>query len=628
MSSEYPPISEHGVIGNLETCALVTRDGAIDWCCLPDVDSPSVFASLLDAQRGGHFTVQPSARYSSTQSYVPATNVLETDFVVPGGEVRLTDWMPFPDPDRPDPTPSVIYRWLSCTEGSVELDATFAPRMQYGRERPRMGADGAVVHAAGDCAQLTLAGSPALSAGDGEASATFTLTDGDDAWFALAYGPAGPPDPAAVRRSYRRTIAAWREWVHTCESPGECLYGGRWHELVVRSELVLKLLIQYDTGAIAAAPTTSLPERVGGARNWDYRFNWLRDAALTVQALYKLGHVAEARNFFDWLLSRVYEDPASIRPVYGLHGRVDIPEQTLDHLEGYRESTPVRIGNAANGQRQLDTYGELVLAMYETSRYGVGITESNWTALREIVDYVARVWREPDAGIWEVRTEPRQFVYSKVMCWVALDRGIKIVERTANDFEGPAERWRVERERVKRAVLERGYDPEADAFVQTFGADGVLDATALLVPIVGFLPFDDPRVQGTIDAVQRELTTDEGLVYRYNGDDGLPGGEGTFLLCTFWLVDALALSGRVREARSLFDTVCEYASPLGLFAEEVAADGDRLLGNFPQGFSHLGLINSALYLDRVHENRQVGPEPLGIGPETPVGQPTPGDRGR
>ena len=605
-SERYPPLSRYGVIGNLDTAALVNCDGSVDWLPLPHVESPSVFAAILDADRGGRFQVRPVDPYQSAQRYRRGTNVLSTDFYVPSGRGTLTDWMAFSE--RTDDPPDVLYRKLACTDGSIDFAADFAPRPNYARSVPEFVETDRGVIARSDETDLLLSGPTSFAVDRHSARTTVSLGAGETAWFALRYGHDGPHDPRTFQDALERTIQAWRTWVHRCDHPSQCIYDGHRHHLVVRSELVLKLLTHTETGSIVAAPTTSLPETVGGTRNWDYRYNWIRDAALTVQALYKLGHVAEASSYFSWLLTHVYEEPASIRPLYGLHGETSTAEETLDHLEGYRGSAPVRVGNDAHDQLQLDVYGELVLAMYETSRYGETITRSDWGALREILDYVVDVWRRPDAGIWEVRTEPRQFVHSKVMCWTALDRGVRIVEET--DLEGPVERWRATRAAVRDAVLSRGYDAEQGSFVQAFGGDA-LDATALLVPIVGFLPFDDPRVQGTIDAIERRLTTDRGLVYRYDGDDGLPGSEGTFVLCSFWLVNALALSGRVDEAEALFDSITSHTSPLGLLSEEIDSESGMLLGNFPQAFSHLGLINSALYLDSATRDRQPGPEPLG-----------------
>ena len=397
-------------------------------------------------------------------------------------------------------------------------------------------------------------------------------------------------DAGSVRDA---TVEFWRDWVHDCN--GRCVFGDVRHDLVVRSEVTLKLLTHRETGAIVAAPTTSLPENVGGVRNWDYRYNWIRDAAFTVQALANLGHHEEADAYFEWFVGLCHsDDPEALQPLYGLHGDTDLTERTADHLEGYRESRPVRIGNAASEQLQLDVYGELVEAIYQTSRAGASIDADDWDAVRDIVDHVCEVWDRPDKGIWEVRCGPRHFTYSKLMCWVALDRGLAIAED--GGFDAPTDRWRGTRGTIRETILAEGYDDSLGSFVRAFDERDALDATALLIPVVSFLPADDPRVEGTIDAVRERLGTGDGLLYRYEGADGLPGEEGAFLLCSFWLVDALALAGRLEEATETFETVLERASEHGLLAEEVDPETGALLGNYPQAFSHLGVLTSALLL--------------------------------
>ena len=608
----YKPLEDYGIIGNLETCALVSRDGSIDWCCFPHLESPSIFASILDADRGGYFAVRPALPFESEQEYIDRTNVLRTHFQTDSGQVTVTDFMPVPTDGQPNHLPSrALYRRVSCISGTTELEVTVTPRFEYAQQLPRLKstADGVVVHGSDDMAFL--ASSVPLQVVEHDIVATPTLTEGDESWFMLAYEDETPIQETDCQDRLDRTIDYWRDWAHHCTNLSDCVVGGPWHDLAVRSGLVLKLLTHRETGGIAAAPTTSLPEEIGGVRNWDYRYNWLRDAAFTVQALYKLGHASEANEYFSWLLSCVgqcHDDPSDLQPLYGLHGNPDLEERILEHLSGYRNSAPVRIGNAAKDQRQLDIYGELILGIYETALYGEHITADEWAVIRRIINYVCEIWDEPDHGIWEVRSEPQHFVYSKVMCWAALDRGLKIVDET--EFEGATDRWQHCRSTIRSTVLEEGFSDTVDSFVRSFGTEN-LDATSLLIPIVGFLPFDDPRVQGTIDATFDRLTTETGLVYRYEGEDGLPGGEGTFVLCSFWLVDALALSGRLEEAKELFDTVCGYANPLGLLAEEINPETGEQLGNYPQAFSHIGLINSALYIRRIEGQEQVGTEPLG-----------------
>jgi GH15 family glucan-1,4-alpha-glucosidase len=605
---DYKPLEDYGVVGNLDTVALVGCDGSVDWCCLPHLESASVFAALLDAQVGGSFSIRPACDYEAEQSYRERTNVLETTFETASGSLTVTDFMPVIPPGSTDRTPfDALYRRVHCTQGRVPLAVSFRPRFDYARAVPEVQTipEGVEATTGGESLSLTT-GVPVGVAG-AEATATPALDGGDRRWFVATYGHRKPLDTRRFEELLDGTVAFWRDWSHDCDE-ADCPVAGTGHDLATRASLVLKLLVHRETGAIAAAPTTSLPEEIGGVRNWDYRFNWIRDAAFTVQALYSLGHVSEARAFFRWMLSHCAENPAEIQPIYGLHGERDIPEYELDHLAGYRFSRPVRVGNAAATQRQLDVYGELVLGIYETALHGEYIRPDEWATMRSIVDYVCDVWREPDAGIWEVRSPPEQFLHSKVMCWAALDRGIAIAEESS--FEGNIDRWAAERAAVREAIEGRGYDDERGSFVRSFGSPH-LDSTSLLLPVVGFLPADDDRVQNTIETIRDDLTTDEGLVYRYEGHDGLPGGEGAFLLSSFWLVDALALSGRLDEARDLFDRLREYCSPLGLLSEEVQPETGELLGNFPQAYSHLGLINSAVYINRMAGERVTVPEPIG-----------------
>ncbi|MFC6724030.1 glycoside hydrolase family 15 protein, partial [Halobium palmae] len=404
-------------------------------------------------------------------------------------------------------------------------------------------------------------------------------------------------------------VGYWQEWSHASEGEQDpAIVEGPWRELVVRSELVLKLLIHHRVGSVSAAPTASLPEEIGGVRNWDYRFNWVRDGAFTVLSLLHAGHAKEAQDHVEWFLNLSQaERPEDIQPLYSLHGETDTTERELDHLSGYRDSAPVRVGNAASDQRQLDIYGELVLAIYKAFENG-GITRQDWESVREIVDYVCDVWENPDKGIWEVRGEERHFVYSKLMCWVALDRGVAMVEEW--DRNGPADRWREVREEIRDDVEERGYDEDVGAFTQCYEGDA-MDATGLLVPLVGFLPATDERVLNTIDVVQERLQ-DGPFVDRYDGDDGLPGGEGAFLFCSFWLVEALALAGRVEEARDTFEELVTHAGALNLFAEEIDPGTDAFLGNFPQAFSHVGVLDAAVYLAHAEGRGHDGVTPIGI----------------
>ncbi|WP_256392712.1 glycoside hydrolase family 15 protein [Natronoarchaeum rubrum] len=606
---KYRPIAEYGVVGNLETVALIGRDGSVDWCCFPHVESPSLFARLLDTERGGHFGVTPARPFEASQRYLDRTNVLQTRFETASGRATVTDFMPVPraaggagDAHR------ALYRKVECEDGPVELNVRFEPRFDYAQTAPTVERSSHGVVARGDDESAFLTSSVEFDVDEGSdddasptmgkdgAGAALTLAAGETRWLVLGYDRELPDRPAEHRRTLDDVVEYWQDWAHECPDDGTCPIGGPHHDLAVRSALALKLLIHADTGAICAASTTSLPEEIGGVRNWDYRYNWIRDSAFTVQALAELGHVEEAKDYFELCLSHCSSGPpAEIQPVYGLHGHDDLPERTLDHLSGYRDSAPVRVGNAAHEQRQLDVYGELIVGVHETTRYGAEITDRAWAAIRDIVDYVCGAWEQPDVGIWEIRDDPQHFVYSKVMCWAAIDRALRLADET--DYEGPVERWRDVRREIEETVLDRGYSDELDSFVRSFEADEQLDAATLRIPMVGFLPPDDKRVQGTIDAVSDRLTTDDGLVDRFEGDDGLPGEEGAFVVCSFWLVNALALAGRDDEARDLFEDVCEFVSPLGLLSEEIDRETGELLGNFPQAFSQIGLINGALALE-------------------------------
>ncbi|WP_137283430.1 glycoside hydrolase family 15 protein [Halorussus salinisoli] len=629
----YAPLESYGVVGNLETAALVADDGSIDWFPFPHVESPSVFAAILDADRGGRFAVRPTVGFESEQRYRERSNVLETTVRTAGGRATVTDFMPVVSHDYSVRTPRrAMYRRVSGDAGEVSVRVSFAPAFDYARTSPsfeRTDADGRVdltVRATGTENDPTLLLSGATDGTrtdawefeirDDEVRGTATVAAGETKWLILSGD--GPPDdasPTPVRPADLETVLAetddyWRRWAHDCPDESACVFGGPWHDEVVRSGLTLKLLAHDETGAIAAAPTTSLPEDIGGVRNWDYRYSWIRDAAFTAQAFYNLGHEDEAKVYLSWFLELCdATDPENLQPLYGLHGDSDLDERLLEHLSGYRDSAPVRVGNAAEDQLQLDIYGEILDAVYEISRYGLDVDEDDWEAVRAVVDYVCEVWDRPDEGIWEVRCDPQQFVYSKVMCWVGLDRGIEMLDN--GGFDGPREKWASVREEIRETVLDRGYDEEIGSFARSFDGEN-LDATGLLLPIIGFLPFDDDRVQGTIDATIDRLVTDRGLVHRYEGEDGLPGDEGAFLLCSFWLVDALALSGRTGEARDRFESVLEYASSVGLLAEEVDPRTGSHLGNTPQAFSHIGLVNSALYLGRTAGREQKGPEPKGV----------------
>ncbi|MDJ1431464.1 glycoside hydrolase family 15 protein [Halostagnicola sp. A-GB9-2] len=611
--TRYLPIEDYGVVGNLETCALVAPSGSIDWFPFPHLESPSILAAILDADRGGRFRIGPTDSFETDRRYVDRTNVLETTFHTADGTATVTDFMP--PAGQVDHPKKVLYRKVECTAGTVDLEVDLDPQFDYGRAEASIESVEKGVLAEGGEERTLLESPVALTIEDGHISGNLSLEVDDTAWFLLRCTGAenANTDPNAA---LEETIEYWTDWAHDCIPEDDCAFEGSWHDAVVRSQLVLKLLTHAETGAIAAAPTTSLPEDIGGVRNWDYRFNWLRDAGFTVQALMNLGTAGEANTYFDWFMDLCRaDDPEAIQPLYGLHGEADLEERELDYFEGYRESSPVRIGNGAADQRQHDIYGELLLAVDEMRQHGRELTDDEWTRIRDVVDYVREIWDQPDAGIWEVRGGDDHFVYSKVLCWVALDRGIAIA--TDGDHDAPLETWRETRETIKENVLENGFDDDVGAFVQSYGTDA-LDATGLLLPVVGFLPFDDERVQGTITAIQNRLVEDDVFVQRYDGEDGLPGDEGAFVLCSCWLVNALALSGRVEDARSRFEALLEYLNPLGLVAEEIDAETGAHLGNFPQAFSHIGIVNSALYLGYAEGHETPGPAPMGIR----LGEPT------
>jgi alpha,alpha-trehalase len=608
MARSYKDLEAYGLIGNLETCALVGNDGSIDWLCFPYLESASVFAALLDAERGGFFRVRPAAGYAAAQAYVDRTNVLRTTFTTLSGSAVLTDFMPVSG-KAAGPSARAVYRKLECLHGTVELAVEFRPRPDYARARAVLQERDRSVSVAWGGESLRLSSTAPFACGEDRASATVRLRAGDSLWFVLQYGQVPPPAAAACEALLDAVQTYWRDWTDA-RSRRRSLADPRWTQTLIRSGLALELLTVPENGAIAAAATTSLPEAIGGPRNWDYRFAWVRDASFTSQALFHLGHADAGAAFRRWVSDRIIQagSAANLRVLFSLRGESCTAEQVLPNLSGYRNSVPVRIGNGAIEQRQLDIYGEALHAVYDTSRYGDDVRPERWPQFREVVDYVCQVWDREDNGIWEVRGRPRHYVYSKLMCWVALDRGIRIAQ--LHQFEAPLERWLAVREQIRRAILERGFSTSLNSFVQAFGSE-TLDASNLLIPQMEFLPASDPRVQGTIDATLAQLATPDGLVHRYRAEDGLPGQEGAFLLCSFWLVTALALAGRLEEAERIFASVTRYLSPLGLLAEEVDPIRARQQGNFPQAFSHIGLVNSLLYLSLAKGESHPGPTPMG-----------------
>ncbi len=583
---------DYGLIGNLHTAALVSRTGSIDWACFPRFASPSVFARLLDARIGGFHEVLPETAYRASQSYVPSTAILRTEFRTDAGpRLVVRDFMPLLPAPYADSVPMIV-RWVEAEGGSVPIRVEMSPRFEYGAERPlwqRVG-DRWVARGGRQAIGYQIPW-PAERVSD-SIVATPSIAPGSPAAVEI-FGAASRPTRIAPPALLEQTESFWKHWAHPESSPIHLL-AGRWHVWVERSELTLKLLSNADTGAFVAAPTTSLPEWPGGTRNWDYRYVWIRDAAFAAQSLLLMGHVPEARGFLHWTLRLRHRsrDGRRLRVVYGAHGESDLTERELPHLAGFLGSRPVRVGNAAVDQFQLDIYGEFLEAAHLLAEIEPNSLEGYWDAVERMVEEVADLWRRPDRGIWEIRAPPAHYVHSKVMAWVALDRGTSLA-RTYGTTSQVA-RWGREAERIRAAVLDRGYDRRRETFRQAFDRPSI-DAANLRLPLVGFLEADDPRVAGTLLRVQRELTHGA-FVYRYVGDDGIRGADGAFLPCCFWLVDGLARAGELRRARQNLDRLLRVASPLGLFSEEFDPGSGLPLGNYPQAFTHIALLRSVLSL--------------------------------
>jgi GH15 family glucan-1,4-alpha-glucosidase len=581
------PIEDYAMIGDLRTAALVGRDGSIDWLCLPRFDSGACFAALLGTPEHGRWRLAPAGAVTRTvRRYRGATLVLETELTCADGVVRIVDCMP---PDEAEPH---VLRLVEGVSGRVPMHMELVVRFDYGRVVPWVRrAAGGLITAIGGPDALALR-TPVHVHGVGLTSvADFTVAAGERVPFALRWYPShhAPPPPLDVAPAIDETERWWRAWSERCG------YAGPWREAVLGSLVVLKALGYAPTGAIVAAATTSLPEALGGVRNWDYRFCWLRDATFTLMALMAGGHREEAEAWRDWLLRAIAGDPAQLQIMYGVGGERRLPELELPWLPGYAGSAPVRIGNAAVHQVQLDVYGEVNDALFQARKLGVPPEPSAWAIQHQLLNYLEGAWREPDEGLWEVRGPRRHFTHSKMMVWVALDRAVKSVERLRLD--GPVDRWRALRDEVHAEICARAFDPQLGAFTQYYGS-GTLDASLLLAALVGFLPPDDPRVVGTVRAIERDLL-DEGLVLRYrseHGTDGLPPGEGAFLACSFWLADNYALMGRTADARALFERLLALRNDVGLLAEQYDPRARRQVGNFPQAFSHVGLVDTALNL--------------------------------
>jgi GH15 family glucan-1,4-alpha-glucosidase len=602
-------IADHGMIGDLQTAALVTTDGSIDWFCCPRFDSPSVFGALLDDERGGRFRVRPAGiDYTTKQMYFPDTAVLVTRFFTEAGVGQVMDFMP--------PTGTIatdnhrLVRMIHCVRGEMTFEVEVAPRFNYGRlsHRTDVSEHGAVFQANGSTLTLSVVREPGdehkaqVDLEDQDLHGTLPLLAGEMRGLVLESAADGPPREvrvAEIQGLFDETVQFWRHWL------AGSTYTGRWRETVQRSAISLKLMTYAPTGGLVAAPTMALPEQVGGERNWDYRYTWVRDASFSVRALLRLGLVDEAAHFGTWLGDRVRErlhsDSGPLNLMYRIDGSSDLKEDALDGWAGYRGSVPVRLGNGAAEQLQLDIYGEAMDSIFAGNQAGLPLPSRGWTAISGILDWLADNWDQPDEGIWETRGGRQPFTYGRVMCWVAFDRGIRLA--VEHGLPAPIERWTAARDQIREQVMDRGFHQSRQAFVQHYDTD-VLDSALLRMPSVGFIDGRDPMWESTLAAMDEELVTDS-LVYRYNPEaspDGLLGSEGTFSLCSFTYVDALTRAGRVQDARQAFEKMLTYANHVGLYSEEIALTGEQI-GNFPQAFTHLALIDAAVTLDKALDTR-------------------------
>lgn len=589
----YPPIESYGVIGDLRTVALVGTDASIDYMCFPEFDSPTIFAALLDRDNGGSFCIRADLEnVRQKQLYLPDTNLLLTRTLSPSGVSEILDFMPVA---QKGPAGRLI-RLVKAIRGDLSFTMHCAPRFDYARAEPRLSHEEDGIHFHGSSfhpIRLRLSSSVPLEIEGDAAVARFTLRVGEIASFVLEEAMQAPPlQQHEVLAELHETANFWRAWI------AKSTYRGRWREMVDRSALTLKLLSNHSQGAIVAAPTFGLPESIGGERNWDYRYTWIRDSSFTVFALTRLGYTDEAMAFMDWLQRRAYHGrtDGSLDIMYPLDPKLDLTERILPHLEGYRGSSPVRIGNGAKSQLQLDIYGEMMDAIYLANKYGKQVSWDGWNNILRSIAFVEANWQRPDEGVWEVRSGRKRFLHSRLMCWVAVDRALRLAQELS--LPAPYLAWVELRTRIHISIFEDFWNDDLKSFVQVQGSTQI-DATVLMLPIARFISPTDPRWLSTLERVGRELT-DDALVYRYrsgDGFDGLRGGEGSFTPCSFWYVECLARAGQVRKARLLFEKMLGYASHLGLYAEELGPSGEHL-GNFPQAWTHLSLITAALTLDR------------------------------
>ena len=588
---QFSRIADYGLIGNRRSAALVSRRGSIDWCCFPRFDSPSAFAALLDVERGGCFRIAPTEEVEGSQRYVDETCVLETTFETGSGVCIVTDCMPFYDDGRGGHiAPSQLIRLVRCLRGSVELEVLYQPRLDYARAAVQLRRQGTLITLRRGDEGLQLASPMEMLVAGGDARGRLTLAEGEEMEFVLTYeGPEVDDEPSLVSatQALAKTLESWRSVAEGLD------YQGPWKTQVLRSYLTLCLMTYLPTGGIVAAPTTSLPEALGGIRNWDYRYTWLRDAAFTVDAMLCVGHLNTAVLFFNWLSQVCSAHWDNFQIMYRVDAESDLEEEELAHLCGYMGSSPVRVGNAAATQVQHDIYGEVLSSALLLAEAGHPMSDDQWNLLQTLATHAANRWRQPDSGIWEVRGGLQHFVHSKVMCWVALDRAVRLARATGRD-DPQVGWWEETAQAIREEVLERGWSERKGAFVQHYDGDA-MDASNLLLPLVGFIAADDPRMASTVERIRAELGNGPFLQRYRTGetDDGLTGSEGAFLVCSFWLVRVLAMMGRAEEAQELFAQLMEYASPLGLYAEMVDPESKQLLGNFPQAFTHVGLILAA-----------------------------------
>jgi len=607
------PIADYALISDCQSAALVSSEGSVDWLCFPRFDRPSVFARLLD-QDAGHWSIHPDGVLETKRSYVERTMAIQTTFGTADGKATLVDVMAVGEGEREHKlgahSPHALLRRLTCDEGSVEINMEYAPRPEYGLIFPFLTAVDGGIHARGGADVLLLSSPIAFEIDGSGANAHISLTQGQSVAFALHHKQSwedqqGVWDQEQITTRIDDTIRGWQTWSAIHQG-----YEGPWRDLVHTSGRVLQALTYQPTGAIVAAATTSLPEEVGGERNWDYRYAWVRDSSLTLEALWVAACPDEATDFFSYMAgasATQLRRGSDLQIMFGVGGERDLSERTLPHLSGWRNSRPVRVGNGAWDQRQIDVYGELLNAAYRLSDQWKVLDPATREFMVEVADAAAVRWEETDQGLWEQRGEPQHFLYSKLMCWVALDRAIHLAARL--EAEDRLGMWTKTRDEIKDAILQRGWNDRAQAFTQTFGSED-LDAANLMMPIMGFISAKDPRMLSTIRATEERLTDEHGLVYRYKSHDGLEGEEGTFLLCTFWLAQAQALAGELNRARTTFESAIAYANDVGLLAEEVDPSTKELLGNFPQAFSHIGLINAAWAIAQAEKGLTPGGQPL------------------